>query len=120
MKKHFLRFIFPLLLFIISLFSFIPIARADQSDNDLMGKIISILHLNTTKESGLFEKPEIFDNEKRRSKISSDPELQVSLSDKLGLFFSVNMRSAIRDINNLYEKSNSENYRALFGINIAF
>ena len=104
-------------LIIISFVFLTPQARAAQSENGLTKNIVSILHLKATNESGQKGETDSTDNKNIDGTILfSDPEVRVSLNDKLKAFLSFKTLPAIND---LFEKQNYTIYRAVFGIRIA-
>jgi len=119
LKNRLLRIFWTLPLVVICLVFAVPRAEAAQSDNDLIQHIVSVLHLSTANEPGLIEKGDAFKDENRYSDIMSPVrEVKVSLTDRLKVFCS--FKKAYSAIEEIYEKQNRDEYRAFFGINIAF
>ena len=119
MKNPFLKIFWTLPLVVICFVFVVPRTEAAQSDNDLIQHIVSVLHLSTTKEPGLIEKSDAFKDENRYGDIMSlSREVKVPLSDHLKVFCS--FKKAYSAIEDIYEKQNRDEYRAFFGINIAF
>ena len=119
MKNRLLKIFCTLPLVVICFVFVVPRAVSAQSDNDLIQHIVSVLHLSTTKEPGLIEKGDVFKDENSYSDIMSPSrEVKVSLTDRLKVVCS--FKKAYSAIEEIYEKQNRDEYRAFFGINIAF
>jgi hypothetical protein len=104
-------------LIIISFVFLTPQAKAAQSEYGLTKNIASILHLKATNESEQKGEIDSIDNKIiDGAELFFDPEVHVSLNDRLKAFLSFKTLPAIKA---LFEKKNDTIYRAFFGIRIA-